>query len=202
LALRSNKRVVLDRCNHDSFQGWSHVDYKKLEKDFDQLGDLADSTLNNTYAGLKHAEDYWSKEALIALNFYPYQNCKVFACKSCKSLFLYYTDESGHGPSPRLRLVNSELIRDELACLEFDSKYFAIGEVLETLGVDIVNFNRIVDQYGDSMMVPPDLKASEVFISARKYFSSSGNGTIYLISSGKRVIREITAKFNKARNRM
>jgi len=54
--------------------------------------------------------NYWSEDAPIAINFYPYHESIIRRCKKCGEVFLNYTEYGGHAPQDRLRWVRKELI--------------------------------------------------------------------------------------------
>ena len=53
---------------------------------------------------------YWSANAPIAVDFFPYNRCEVWACKRCSRAFLRYTEYGGYYIEPRIRLLNPALL--------------------------------------------------------------------------------------------
>lgn len=56
--------------------------------------------------------NYWSEDALIAVNHHPYNRCDVWACQSCARAFLRYTEYGGYYVESRIRTVAAELVVD------------------------------------------------------------------------------------------
>ena len=57
----------------------------------------------------------WSADAPIALAFFPYNRCDVWACKACALPFLRYTEYGGYYEDQRIRQVSAPLIDDTAA---------------------------------------------------------------------------------------
>ena len=51
--------------------------------------------------------DQWSPQAPIALGFFPYNRCEVWACKACQKPFLRYTEYGGYYHDARLRTLDA-----------------------------------------------------------------------------------------------
>lgn len=49
---------------------------------------------------------YWSVEAPIAIEFFPYNRCEVWSCRRCNRAFLRYTEYGGYYIEPRIRLLD------------------------------------------------------------------------------------------------
>jgi hypothetical protein len=49
---------------------------------------------------------YWSVDAPIALGWFPYNRCEVWACKACARGFLQYTEYGGYYVDHRLRAID------------------------------------------------------------------------------------------------
>ncbi|GAA3918675.1 hypothetical protein [Litoribacillus peritrichatus] len=54
--------------------------------------------------------NYWSSDAPVAVQFYPYHESKINVCSKCGAVFLTYTEYSGHGPQHRIRYIKKNLI--------------------------------------------------------------------------------------------
>ena len=55
---------------------------------------------------------YESADAPVALKFFPYNRCDVYACGTCQQHALRYTEFGGYYVDPRARRLNAELITD------------------------------------------------------------------------------------------
>jgi hypothetical protein len=55
---------------------------------------------------------YESADAPVALKFFPYNRCDVYACDTCQQHALRYTEFGGYYVDPRARRLNTELISD------------------------------------------------------------------------------------------
>ena len=99
-------------CNRQEYEAWKYK--KELESTFSVLGEFDDREEKIKFSGYtEHHPNgtcYWSKDAPIALDYYPYQECQVIECSCCRSLFLYYMEYGGHGREPRLRWVQAKLV--------------------------------------------------------------------------------------------
>lgn len=52
----------------------------------------------------------WSRQAPVALQYYPYNRSDVAQCNHCKRVYLRYTEFGGYYVDQRIRLVNLYLI--------------------------------------------------------------------------------------------
>mgnify|MGYP007110220711 FL=1 len=55
-------------------------------------------------------ENYWSANYPISLNYYPYNNCKIYKDIDYNSFYFIYTEWGGHSPEKRCRLIQEKLI--------------------------------------------------------------------------------------------
>jgi hypothetical protein len=55
---------------------------------------------------------YDSPDAPVALAYFPYNRCDVFACKICQSAVLKYTEYGGYYVDHRVRLVDADKVHD------------------------------------------------------------------------------------------
>ena len=46
----------------------------------------------------------------ISLNYYPYNNCKIYKDIDYNSFYFIYTEWGGHSPEKRCRLIQEKLI--------------------------------------------------------------------------------------------
>ncbi len=54
--------------------------------------------------------NYWSADAPIALDCFPYNRAEVWQCRRCARAFLRYTEYGGYYIDPRIREVDPRLI--------------------------------------------------------------------------------------------
>lgn len=110
-----HKKLKACPCNYSEYLGWQY--YKELPQLWRTLGNLKlskESIKRNGYKQYpddsKNFKNYWSEQAVIAVNYYPYHECEYHQCASCKAVFMTYIEYSGHAPQKRVKYVNSELI--------------------------------------------------------------------------------------------
>ena len=53
---------------------------------------------------------YWSPNAPIAVQYFPYNRCDVWACRHCNRAFLRYTEFGGYYVEQRVRLLDPALV--------------------------------------------------------------------------------------------
>lgn len=111
--LDDEKTGVCIKCNKINFEGWDKLT-SEMETELDTLGEHndADKFINqNGYTEYHpNGTNYWSKDAPIALAYYPYHESVIRRCKTCKAVFLTYTEYGGHAPQNRCRWVQGKLI--------------------------------------------------------------------------------------------
>ncbi len=109
----SNKALQDNSCfKEGKFLAWQKIT-KEEEKMLTILGLLVnDKGKQDDNPNKYHPEGtkYYSKEAPIALAYYPYNGCDVFQCSKSGKLYLIYTEHGGHKPERRCRLVQPQLI--------------------------------------------------------------------------------------------
>ena len=114
--IQSSKQTLNDNCdcNRNAFLAWQHLE--SLPNSLTFIGEFEhkeDSIKENGYSEYHPAgTSYWSKEAPIAIYFYPYHECRIYQCRNCSALFLHYTEHGGHGSEKRLRWVNPKLVNE------------------------------------------------------------------------------------------
>ncbi|MGB3622338.1 MAG: hypothetical protein WBA20_13395 [Ketobacter sp.] len=100
-------------CNKQDYKGWGKFT-KDLESELNHCGEFeaAEKYINkNDYTEYHpNGTNYWSKDAPIALAFYPYHESQIRTCDSCKAVFLTYIEYSGHAPQNRCRWVQPDLL--------------------------------------------------------------------------------------------
>lgn len=55
---------------------------------------------------------YWSENAPIAPNYFPYNRCDVWVCCGCRRAFLRYTEYGGYYVEQRIRLLDPRHVVD------------------------------------------------------------------------------------------
>jgi hypothetical protein len=69
--------------------------------------DVDDPTLEEYHPGGTNA---WSRDAPIAIDYFPYNRCDVWECVRCGRPFLRYTEYGGYYVEERCRELRAELI--------------------------------------------------------------------------------------------
>lgn len=102
-----------DKCHKDNFAGWETLT-KEMESSLELCGEFEQAEKyigQNGYTEYHpNGTNYWSKDAPIALAFYPYHESLIRKCKSCDAIFLTYIEHSGHAPHNRCRWVQKDLL--------------------------------------------------------------------------------------------
>lgn len=103
-------------CNKSLYLGWEKLT-KEQEKILVDCGEFSEAEKYITKNGYTEfhpgGTNYWSKDAPIALAYYPYHESKIRKCNSCNAVFLTYVEYGGHAPQSRCRWVKSDLISVE-----------------------------------------------------------------------------------------
>jgi hypothetical protein len=91
------------------YTGWAYLD-KEDEAKLRLLGELVPDEGMPQYLMQEYPSgfNYWHARAPIALAYYPYNGCHVYAHK--EQLYLVYTEHAGHYPEKRCRLVQQQLL--------------------------------------------------------------------------------------------
>ena len=105
---------VLTGCSHGAAlasKGW-----ESLPGGFDttmlvrvgtlQHADDAEATLAKHHPAGTHG---WSAEVPIALGWFPFNRCLVWACSTCRKPFLRYTEVGGYDADERIRELQPHL---------------------------------------------------------------------------------------------
>jgi len=71
--------------------------------------DVYEPTFEEHHAG---GTRYESADAPVALKFFPYNRCDVYACHRCQQHVLRYTEFGGYYVDHRARRLNAQLITD------------------------------------------------------------------------------------------
>lgn len=99
---------VLQRC-----AGWDSVndtDWPRAQ--MQAIASLRDADLYEPTFEEHHPDGtrYASPDAPVALKFFPYNRCDVFACQRCQQTVLRYTEFGGYYVDPRARRIRPDQI--------------------------------------------------------------------------------------------
>jgi hypothetical protein len=100
------------KCGLASCVGWEKIEISFPEEQMRVLGTL----LIDPFAELTYAEyhpagtNYWSADAPVAIQHFPYNRCSIWQCMACKRCCLMYTEAGGYYVERRIRLLNPETI--------------------------------------------------------------------------------------------
>lgn len=101
-------------CAIDTFQGWTRMPVEFPEQQMQTVGTLVedpyqDATYTEYHAG---GSDYWSADAPIAIDYYPYNRCSVLQCKVCERCCLHYVEAGGYYVEKRIRKLAAASLVD------------------------------------------------------------------------------------------
>ncbi len=105
----SNCQCVLQRC-----AGWESVnDTKWPAQHMQQVATSRDPDVYEPTFEEHHPNGtrYDSADAPVALKFFPYNRCDVFACSQCQQHVLRYTEFGGYYVDHRARRLNAETVQ-------------------------------------------------------------------------------------------
>jgi len=110
---RSDHSTDCQHCRKSAFKGWEAFS-ESQEAALSLRGEFEDAEKHigkNGYTEYHPAgTNYWSKDAPIALAYYPYHESMIRQCDICNAVFLTYTEFSGHAPQNRFRWVQESLV--------------------------------------------------------------------------------------------
>ncbi len=112
-ALGEAKTPVACSCPLRPCAGWeSFTEDRWLKAQMLAMGTLRDPDVYQPVAEEHHPRGtrYASPDAPIAVNFFPYNLCDVFACAKCDKLVLRYTEFGGYYVDHRMREVDASLV--------------------------------------------------------------------------------------------
>jgi hypothetical protein len=104
----SNCQCVLQRCT-----GWESVNDTEWPADqMKQVATLRDPDVYEPTFEEHHPNGtrYDSADAPVALKFFPYNRCDVFACSQCQQHVLRYTEFGGYYVDHRARRLNADTV--------------------------------------------------------------------------------------------
>lgn len=100
-------------CEKEKYQGWGNAS-RELVKILEPVGEFVETEKyinKNGYKEYHPSEiNYCSKDAPIAISYYPYHESIINRCKKCGEIFLCYTEYGGHAPQNRVRWVRKDLV--------------------------------------------------------------------------------------------
>ena len=105
----SHCQCVLQRC-----AGWESVnDTEWPAKHMQQVATLRDPDVYEPTFEEHHPNGtrYDSADAPVALKFFPYNRCDVFACSQCQQHVLRYTEFGGYYVDHRARRLNPDTVQ-------------------------------------------------------------------------------------------
>ena len=104
-------QCALQRCT-----GWDSLsDTEWPQADLQALASLRDPNLDEPTFAEHHPQGtrYESADAPVALTFFPYNRCEVFACQRCRQTVLRYTEFGGYYVDHRARRIALERVLDD-----------------------------------------------------------------------------------------
>lgn len=101
-------------CIAKSFAGWEGMPVSLKESQLREIGSLIaaeeeDLTLDEYHPA---GTSYWSNDAPIAPQFFPYNRCRVCECISCSRVFLRYAEAGAYHIEQRIRSLDPRLMAD------------------------------------------------------------------------------------------
>jgi hypothetical protein len=114
LAQRSAAITEPCTCISKSLAGWEGLPVSLKESQLQQVASLVaaeeeDLTLDEYHPNGTH---YWSANAPIAPQFFPYNRCGVWTCTLCSRHFLRYAEAGAYHIEQRIRSLDPMLIVD------------------------------------------------------------------------------------------
>lgn len=114
VAHRSDAVSQTCSCMPKSYAGWEGMPVSLKETQLREIGSLIaaeeeDLTLDEYHP---RGTSYWSIEAPIAPQFFPYNRCGVWECIDCSRCFLRYAEAGAYHIEQRIRSLDPALIVD------------------------------------------------------------------------------------------
>ena len=100
-------------CSIGTCKGWeSFTEDRWLKAQMQPVGTLRDQDVYQPTTEEHHPKGtrYASADAPIAVNFFPYNLCDVFACTKCDKVLLRYTEFGGYYVDHRVRELDASLV--------------------------------------------------------------------------------------------
>ena len=108
-----NKQPQACQCALRPRAGWeSFTEDRWPTAQMQALGTLRDPEIYEPTAEEFHLQGtrYASPDAPVAVNFFPYNLCDVFACGQCDKVLLRYTEFGGYYVDHRVRELDGRLV--------------------------------------------------------------------------------------------
>lgn len=116
-AIARRSAAVSKACNciAKPLNGWEGWPVSLREAQLTQVGTLVEVAQEEATLDEYHPEgtSYWAVDAPIALGFYPYNLCGVWACAECGRAYLRYNDAGAYHSESRIRGLDPALIVGE-----------------------------------------------------------------------------------------
>ena len=113
LALKVENPATPCSCALGPCPGWeSFTEERWPQKHMRALGTLRDADIYEPTTEEYHpgATRYESSEAPIAVHFFPYNRCDVYACERCQRVLMRYTEFGGYYVDHRVRQLDPALV--------------------------------------------------------------------------------------------
>lgn len=101
-------------CMPKSYAGWEGLPVSLKESQLQEIGSLIAAEEEELTLDEHHpaGTSYWSVDAPIAPQFFPYNRCKVLECQLCKRVFLRYAEAGAYHIEQRIRSLDPGLLVD------------------------------------------------------------------------------------------
>jgi hypothetical protein len=101
-------------CMSRSFAGWEGLPVSLKESQLKEVGCLIaaeeeDLTLDEYHPS---GTSYWSVDAPIAAQFFPYNRCRLWVCVVCNRAYLRYAEAGAYHVEQRIRSLDPALLVD------------------------------------------------------------------------------------------
>ena len=113
IALSRQIQATACTCSIGACKGWESFTEDRWPKaQMHAVGTLRDPDTYDPCAEEHHPDGtrYASSDAPIAVNFFPYNLCDVFACGQCDRVLLRYTEFGGYYVDHRVRELDPGLV--------------------------------------------------------------------------------------------
>ena len=101
-------------CMPKSFAGWEGMPVSLKDSQLREIGSLIAAEEEALTLDEYHPQgsSYWSLNAPIAPQFFPYNRCRVWECVTCSRIFLRYAEAGAYHIEQRIRSLDPALIVD------------------------------------------------------------------------------------------
>lgn len=113
-AQRSSAITQTCTCTPKSLAGWEGMPVSLKEAQLREVGSLVAAEEEDLTLDEYHPDgtSYWSVDAPIAPQFFPYNRCSVWECVTCSRCFLRYAEAGAYHIEQRIRSLNPALLVD------------------------------------------------------------------------------------------